>query len=136
MAIKLAATDLDGTLISTDGLTISRENLDSMKNAVEKGVYIVPTTGRSFYEIPPELREERPYNYCICSNGAVILDRDDREIWKSTFPKELVLKLYEILSKYDTMIEFYAKGRPQTKTEYLARNRIFILMLKRNTMRF
>lgn len=120
MAIKLAATDLDGTLIASNG-EISTENFEAMEKAVKEGLYIVPTTGRSFYEMPEELRERKSYTHCICSNGAVIFDRDGNEIWKSTFSNENTLELFSILSEYDTMIEVYTKGVPVTEKSKLTK---------------
>lgn len=118
--IKLAATDLDGTLISSNG-EISNENFEAMENAVNNGLYVVPTTGRSFYEMPESLREKKTYTHCICSNGAVIFDRDGKEIWKSTFSKAETMELFGILSEYDTMIEVYTKGTPVTEKSKLTK---------------
>lgn len=118
--IKLAATDLDGTLISSNG-EISNENFEAMENAVNNGLYVVPTTGRSFYEMPESLREKKTYTHCICSNGAVIFDRDGKEIWKSTFSKAETMELFSILSEYDTMIEVYTKGTPVTEKSKLTK---------------
>lgn len=120
MAIKLAATDLDGTLIASNG-EISTENFEAMEKTIKKGLYIVPTTGRSFYEMPKELRERKSYTHCICSNGAVIFDRDGNEIWKSTFSMDKTMELFGILSEYDTMIEVYTKGTPVTETSKLTK---------------
>lgn len=118
--IKLAATDLDGTLISSNG-EISNENFEAMENAMNNGLYVVPTTGRSFYEMPQSLREKKTYTHCICSNGAVIFDRDGKEIWKSTFSKAETMELFGILSEYDTMIEVYTKGTPVTEKSKLTK---------------
>lgn len=118
--IKLAATDLDGTLISSNG-EISNENFEAMKNAMNNGLYVVPTTGRSFYEMPQSLREKKTYTHCICSNGAVIFDRDGKAIWKSTFSKAETMELFSILSEYDTMIEVYTKGTPVTEKSKLTK---------------
>lgn len=118
--IKLAATDLDGTLISSNG-EISNENFEAMENAMNNGLYVVPTTGRSFYEMPQSLREKKTYTHCICSNGAVIFDRDGKAIWKSTFSKAETMELFSILSEYDTMIEVYTKGTPVTEKSKLTK---------------
>lgn len=118
--IKLAATDLDGTLISSNG-EISNKNFEAMENAMNNGLYVVPTTGRSFYEMPESLREKKTYTHCICSNGAVIFDRDGKEIWKSTFSKAETMELFSILSEYDTMIEVYTKGTPVTEKSKLTK---------------
>lgn len=121
MAIKLAATDLDGTLIASNG-KISSENFSAMERAVKSGMYVVPTTGRSFFEMPKELRERKSFTHCICSNGAVIFDREGNEIWKSTFSEAETMELFNILSEYDTMTEVYTKGTPVTERSKLTKN--------------
>lgn len=121
MAIKLAATDLDGTLIASNG-KISSENFSAMERAVKSGMYVVPTTGRSFFEMPKELRERKSFTHCICSNGAVIFDREGNEIWKSTFSEAETMELFNILSEYDTMTEVYTKGTPVTERSKLTKD--------------
>ena len=51
MAYKLIASDIDGTLVGDDSV-VSRENLEAIKRIKELGVYFVPTSGRSFFEMP------------------------------------------------------------------------------------
>ena len=41
----ITATDLDGTLLSTD-TTVSRENLEAIKRLSQKGIETVVVTGR------------------------------------------------------------------------------------------
>lgn len=113
MAVRLFATDLDGTCIHSSG-EISRENLDALARAVAAGCFVTPATGRSFYEMPEVLRVEKPYTHCICSNGATLYDAAGNCIWKSCFAPELVRALLAILSEYDTMIEVYTGGVPVT----------------------
>ena len=52
----IIATDLDGTLISSD-TSISNENLGAIKRLSEYGAHIVLVTGRTFYEILPQLTD-------------------------------------------------------------------------------
>lgn len=118
MKMKFYATDLDGTLISEDG-SVSRKNIDAMKKAVEDGFFVAPTTGRSYYEMPEVLREEKPFTHCICSNGAVIFDGNINVLWESTFPEDVTDKIISVLSEYDTMIEVYADGTPTAEQKYL-----------------
>lgn len=118
MKLKLYATDLDGTLIAEDG-SVSEKNIEAMKKAVADGILVSPTTGRSYYEMPDVLREEKPFTHCICSNGAVIFDGDINVLWESTFPKEVTDKIISVLSEYDTMIEIYADGTPTAEQKYL-----------------
>ena len=44
-AYRMAATDLDGTLIRTDG-TVSRRTCEAMRAAEDAGIVLVLVTGR------------------------------------------------------------------------------------------
>ena len=61
----ITATDLDGTLLSTD-TTVSRENLEAIKRLSQKGIETVVVTGRGLYEIPQELLDFDSIEYFIC----------------------------------------------------------------------
>lgn len=67
----IIATDLDGTLISSD-TSISNENLGAIKRLSEYGAHIVLVTGRTFYEILPQLTDCPYIDYFVYSNGACI----------------------------------------------------------------
>ena len=51
MKIKLIASDLDGTLL-TDQKTLSPETVKTLRWAADKGIYLVPVTGRSYTAVP------------------------------------------------------------------------------------
>ena len=53
MEIKIVCCDLDGTLLDRSA-KVSRENVKGIHALAEKGVYFVPSTGRSFSELPEE----------------------------------------------------------------------------------
>ena len=52
-AIRLVALDLDGTLLNREGHVTPRTRA-ALQAAVDKGVYIVPATGRPLASLPPE----------------------------------------------------------------------------------
>ena len=56
MDIRLISFDLDGTFLDDDK-GIPPANLRALERAAEKGVWIVPATGRILRGIPPTLRE-------------------------------------------------------------------------------
>ena len=47
MSIKLIASDLDGTLMSPDHLTVSKRTYNTLKTAHERGIKLAHTTSTS-----------------------------------------------------------------------------------------
>lgn len=74
MDYKLIASDLDCTLLRYDQ-TLSPENDAAIGAMAELGVHFVISSGRTYEEILPNLREHPMIPYVIYSNGAVIYDR-------------------------------------------------------------
>ena len=81
-AVRLLAIDLDDTILRSD-LTISHHTRNIVKKAEAAGVTIVLASGR----IPPEVEHfagllglHRHSGYCICGNGAIILENSTGKI--------------------------------------------------------
>lgn len=109
--IRYIASDLDGTLISSDN-EVSEENLDAIDRMHNAGVRFIVLTGRTLYEVPLELRHNDSIDYIIYSNGVGIWDRK-RGLLKNNFiDDENAKKVFEILSEYETFTEIYSGGRP------------------------
>ena len=68
-AIRLVALDLDGTLLNREGHVTPRTRA-ALQAAVDKGVYIVPATGRPLASLPPEVAQLPGIRYVITCNGA------------------------------------------------------------------
>lgn len=91
--ISLIAFDLDFTLFDSMK-KMSDENYEFLKRAKSDGIELVPTTGRLYDNIYPEIKEM--CRYFILSNGSTIYDsREDRHLYKCEIPKDLALKIYE-----------------------------------------
>ena len=56
MQYKILASDLDGTLLNNNA-EVSPENWAAIEKMHKMGVQFVPASGRSFGEMPVELRE-------------------------------------------------------------------------------
>ena len=79
MQIKLIATDLDGTLMSSDHLTVSERTKAALLAAHEKGIGIAIATGRTLH-FTDNVTSQIPFvDYVICSNGAAVYDRNKKE---------------------------------------------------------
>ena len=76
---RLVATDIDGTLIRTDG-TISARTVDVLTRIATGGTPVVLVTGRPvrwLRQLYDQLPEPRP---AVCATGAVVYDPDTDEV--------------------------------------------------------
>ena len=64
-AIRLVALDLDGTLLNREGHVTPRTRA-ALQAAVDKGVYIVPATGRPLASLPPASATSSPATVPPC----------------------------------------------------------------------
>lgn len=71
--VRLAALDLDGTLLNRHGEVSSKVHA-ALARAAENGVVIVPATGRPLASLPPLVAQLPGVRYAITSNGAAIWD--------------------------------------------------------------
>ncbi len=97
---KLIAFDLDGTLLY-DVSSLSEENYKALGELDKRGVLLVPTTGRAFYEIPKSVRDCPYFRYFITSGGACTYDSEGRLIDEALIMEEEWIALLNVLSEYD-----------------------------------
>jgi len=109
MNIKLVAIDLDGTFLD-ESCKRPQRNIDAVKKAIDKGVIVVPTTGRSFRNVKEELFYDiEGITYCINANGTIVADMEkEKVLYARTLPMELGQQVYRIAKKYPVYIEVYA----------------------------
>ncbi|MBQ3931915.1 MAG: HAD family phosphatase [Firmicutes bacterium] len=93
MDIKIIALDLDGTLLTTDK-RLTEENRRALERAAEKGIEIVPSTGRFYKGMPEVIKDLDFIHYAITINGAEVLDlRKNKVIYGSDIPLDTALYL-------------------------------------------
>ena len=73
LAMKLIASDLDGTLFGADSLPSAR-TIAALEQAQAAGVVVVAATGRSHHSALPRLASANAVDWAVCSNGATIFD--------------------------------------------------------------
>lgn len=95
MAIKMIGLDLDGTLIDKSR-DISVRNREVLLKAAERGVHIVPVTGRPLHGLPEAL-DELIIDCTITSNGATVR-HNGIEIITHHFPSVICA---ELLRRFD-----------------------------------
>lgn len=98
--IRLVALDLDGTLLNSDK-KITDESRKMLYKAAERGIEIVPCTGRFFGGMPENVRKFPFLHYAITVNGASVYDvREKKELYASCIPWD---KAIEVLEFIDTL---------------------------------
>ncbi|MDY4081988.1 MAG: Cof-type HAD-IIB family hydrolase [Candidatus Metalachnospira sp.] len=119
--IELIATDLDGTLL-TDDKRISKVNLKAINDAVDAGIYFVPSTGRALYTIPENVLSLEGVKYVITSNGAAVTDLKTKEIiYKKQLDINTAQQVIEYGLEMGIMVEIFVNGRAYTLKKFMAR---------------
>ena len=99
--IRLIASDLDGTLL-TDIKEVSPRTMKALRDAYQKGVEILVSTGRPLNAVPPLLLEMEEIRYYMVSNGAAIYDKkEDTYVYHACMTKEQV---FDILARVDDLL--------------------------------
>ncbi len=111
MAIKLIATDLDGTFLNSNHVTIPEENIEAFRKAHEMGVKVAVASGRTKI-LTDYLMEQLPFlDYLITSNGAVVYDLNEKKaISQTLIDSKSSVEIFDILDKRNLLYEIYFEG--------------------------
>ncbi|RIV16458.1 YcsE-related riboflavin metabolism phosphatase [Mycoplasmopsis gallopavonis] len=94
--IKVAAFDVDGTLLPNGINQFSDNTKKIFKELKKNGVITVISTAREFATIGDFLEQLEPVDYFIGANGSFIWDVQKKDfLYKSTLIKEEVVDLYD-----------------------------------------
>lgn len=119
MAIKLIASDLDGTLL-TDRKELSAKTREVLDAAASQGIYIVPTTGRSFDSVPEMIREYPGVEYLITANGGAVYSAKDRKrVYQCIMNPESVQAAIAVRKRETMVMEVVIDGIPYAEEEYV-----------------
>lgn len=97
MVPRLVATDLDGTLLHSDGTVTARTRavLDELD---DRGVPVVFTTGRPVRWMEQLWDAVGGHGLAICSNGGIVYDVAERRVRDfSAVPREVGMQVAELL---------------------------------------
>ncbi len=107
---KLIATDMDGTLLTTDK-KISDENIKYIIKAQEKGVKFVLASGRvdeAMTKFIDQLQMNKYGGYILAYNGAKIIDCKNNEIvFSQTITKKDIEFLMQIAKEFNIALVTY-----------------------------
>lgn len=111
MDIKLIVTDLDGTFLNSNHLTIPKENIEAFKKAHEMGIKVAIASGRTKI-LADYVVEQLPFlDYLITSNGAITYDLHTGQVVCSTLMSNSEsVEIFNILKEYNLIYEIYFDG--------------------------
>ena len=100
MDIRLIAFDLDGTLLRSDK-SISPRTMQALLAARERGVLLVPSTGRLLRSLPEPLLDKSLTRYHILVNGAQVYDSfEDKTLLREELtPQQAMCMLHFLKSR-------------------------------------
>ena len=82
-APRLVVSDMDGTLLDSGGMRVSRRNADALRRAADAGARVVIATGRPVVWLGPVI-DAGFTGTAVCMNGAVTYDIAAAEIVASS----------------------------------------------------
>lgn len=105
MSIRIIAMDLDGTLLDSKK-TISAHSAKVLRRAYEMGYYVVPSTGRSFLALPPEINWF-PCSYLLIDSGGTVIEcSTGKQIYRAEISRDTLVRYHEIISRYNTACNY------------------------------
>ncbi len=103
--IRLVAVDMDGTLLHDDK-SISDYTLNVLRRIVEKGVILVPASGRPLEGMRAAvLNNVDGIKYAICSNGAMLMDvPEEKSICEAGISTEKAVEALKYIEQFPTAV--------------------------------
>lgn len=139
MAIKLIALDMDGTTLKDNHFSLPSKNRRAITDALARGIFVVPATGRTLSGIPGSIKKITGIRYAITSNGASVTDLySNEQIYSNLIPSETAVNVLALTKKLKVYAEVYYDGKAYTergtRPEIIKKNlwlKLFSLFLKR-----
>ena len=106
---KLAAIDLDGTMLNQYGLVTQRTK-DAIEKAQKKGIEIVIASGRPTDSVKTIAKEINSNRYFISGNGAIIYDiTNEQIIYENVLKKSKALDIIKICEDNSIYYNIYTE---------------------------
>ena len=124
MAVKLIASDLDGTLMAPDHMTVAERTKNALIAAHNKGIKLAIATGRTL-TFTNSVTAQIPFvDYVVSSNGAAVYDRNAGEyVYSTLVPNTDALEAVDFLNALPVHYHIYMGGRiyiQKTALDYAA----------------
>lgn len=113
---KLAAIDLDGTMLNSYG-EVTQNTKDIIKQVQNKGVEVIIASGRPIDSLKTIAKEITCDKYFISGNGAILYDvKNDQILYENILKKSKVLDIIKICEENSIFYNLY------TEKEVLAKS--------------
>lgn len=100
----LFITDLDGTLLRSDG-TLAQRDLDALEHLSGRNIKTAVATGRSLYSFIKSPGVDLPVDYIIFTTGAGVVTQPERKLlYQLNLSSEMVRKTLDYLG--ESMLDF------------------------------
>lgn len=105
-------SDMDGTILK-DGRLMQKKDAQMLLELQKAGHFVAFCTGRNEFEAMTVVRKNHlKYDYLILNNGAHIMNRYGRDLYKQTIPHEIGMKILEYCrTLQDCYVYFYDANR-------------------------
>ncbi len=111
MKIRAVLMDMDGTLLGKSQVAVSARNMAVLQQAIEKGIHVIPCTGRVYNMLPPQLLTQKGLRFFVTSHGARAYDRDtNTSIYEDLIPPEASAEILALLEGKYLYNEVAANG--------------------------
>jgi Cof subfamily protein (haloacid dehalogenase superfamily) len=124
VTVRLIATDLDGTIVRSDG-EISARTVDALVAAEESGLLVVFVTGRPPRWMKPVSDATGHHGVAVCANGAIVYDlHTEQVVQEHPMDAELARTLAEAIREVVPDVAFAIEGggrfghEPQYRAKY------------------
>lgn len=104
---ELLCLDIDGTLLNSRK-ELTRETVEAVQYAKQKGVRIFLASGRSFPGMKEIMQALGTGENCICMNGALIC-AEGKEIYRDIMSSDMVDEILRCAEKYGSQVFFAGK---------------------------
>ena len=113
MTIKAILLDMDGTTLRPNKVNISPENQAAIKNALQRGIKVIPCTGRVRDMFPPDLESIKGIEYAVTCHGGRVLDltgATPKSLYQNLIPVEKSVEILEIIENKGIYCEVAANN--------------------------
>lgn len=111
MAIRLVAVDVDGTLVTADQRVLPRVK-DAVQLAVDHGIQLVLSTGRSAGECWYVLEQLPQIRYAVTYTGSMVQDlKTGAVLYHCPLQADDLRIIYDRLRQYDGLWSLFADGK-------------------------